>query len=105
MGVKHSKKVTESPNRRAASGPFFHKYVDNSEGNSEPNSEPNSSHNTNANSTPNTEISPPESPIAKIVTLVDPNDKRANARSLAASLSLEEQVRSFSVATTKFSQL
>lgn len=93
MGVKHSKKMTDAPNRRAASDPVVRTYVDNSEGSSEPSSEPNSSRSTNANSTPNTEISPPESPIAKIVALVDPNDKRANARNLAASLSLEEQVR------------
>jgi beta-glucosidase len=42
------------------------------------------------NETPNSELSPPDSPAAKSVTLAD--DKRANARSLAASLSLEEQV-------------
>lgn len=42
------------------------------------------------NETPNSELSPPDSPATKSVTLAD--DKRANARSLAASLSLEEQV-------------
>jgi beta-glucosidase len=47
-----------------------------------------------ADTTPNSELSPPDSPIAKNAAL-KPEDERANARSLAASLSLEEQVRHF----------
>jgi beta-glucosidase len=84
MGAKHSKKVSEPPARRA-SGPapaVLESYAEDSEGIST----------RNTNDTPNTEVSPPESPSSKSATLIDPNDKRANARTLAASLSLEEQV-------------
>jgi len=84
MGAKHSKKVSEPPVRRA-SGPalaVLDNYTEDSEGIST----------RNINDTPNTEVSPPESPSSKSATLIDPNDKRANARTLAASLSLEEQV-------------
>lgn len=42
-----------------------------------------------SNTTPSSGPSPPESPVGKPADL----DKRANARSLAVSLSLEEQVR------------
>lgn len=42
------------------------------------------------NTTPNTELSPPDSPALKDALLAQ--DKRADARRLAASLSLEEQV-------------
>ena len=45
------------------------------------------------NITPNSEISPPNSPRRKNAILSPAGDKRAKARSLAASLSLEEQVR------------
>jgi beta-glucosidase len=89
MGVKHSKKASESTNRRS-SNPIFHKYAEDSE------TSANSSRDTtNAQGTPDTEVSPPESPLAKVAALVDPNDKRANARRLAASLSLEEQAREY----------
>ncbi len=43
--------------------------------------------------TPGSEISPPDSPTSKTLTLTQTDDKRADARTLAASLSLEEQVR------------
>lgn len=43
-----------------------------------------------SNATPITEFSPPDSPALKNAGLAQ--DKRANARKLAASLSLEEQV-------------
>ena len=91
MGNKHSKKASETSGRRT-SEPLFHKFtepVDSSEGISSQNT-----NNTPIISTPDTEVSPPESPTAKVETLIDPNDQRANARSLAASLSLEEQVSS-----------
>jgi len=39
------------------------------------------------------EISPPDSPTNKSLTLTQTDDKRADARELAKSLSLEEQVR------------
>ena len=42
---------------------------------------------------PNSELSPPDSPTSKSLTLTQTDDKRADARELAASLSLEEQVR------------
>lgn len=42
------------------------------------------------NTTPSSELSPPDSPASKNAALAQ--DKRANARRLAASLSLEEQV-------------
>jgi beta-glucosidase len=41
--------------------------------------------------TPDSELSPPDSPIAKSAG-IDKIDGRAKSRSLAASLSLEEQV-------------
>ena len=47
------------------------------------------------NTTPNSELSPPDSPTSKNAALSQVDDKRAKARSLAASLSLEEQVRHF----------
>lgn len=43
--------------------------------------------------TPSSELSPPDSPTSKSLTLTQTDDKRADARELAASLSLEEQVR------------
>jgi beta-glucosidase len=43
--------------------------------------------------TPSSEISPPDSPTNKSLTLTQTDDKRADARELAATLSLEEQVR------------
>lgn len=42
------------------------------------------------NTTPSSELSPPDSPASKNAALAQ--DKRGNARRLAASLSLEEQV-------------
>jgi beta-glucosidase len=45
--------------------------------------------------TPSSELSPPDSPTSKSLTLTQTDDKRADARELAASLSLEEQVRHF----------
>jgi beta-glucosidase len=42
--------------------------------------------------TPGSELSPPDSPTSKSLTLTETDDKRADARKLAASLSLEEQV-------------
>lgn len=68
----------ESPGSQR-SEPLFDKYADSEERSSRSTLE-----------TPNSELSPPDSPTAKSVTLAD--DKRANARLLAASLSLEEQV-------------
>jgi beta-glucosidase len=48
--------------------------------------------------TPSSEISPPDSPTSKSLTLTQTDDKREDARELAASLSLEEQVsRSFDI--------
>jgi beta-glucosidase len=47
--------------------------------------------------TPSSELSPPDSPTSKSLTLTQTDDKRADARELAASLSLEEQVRRSSV--------
>jgi beta-glucosidase len=44
------------------------------------------------NTTPNSELSPPDSPASKNAGLAQGEDKRGNARRLAASLSLEEQV-------------
>ena len=45
------------------------------------------------NTTPNSELSPPDSPKNNNVGLSKGADPRTNARNLAASLSLEEQVR------------
>ena len=44
------------------------------------------------NATPNSELSPPDSPASKTAGLAQIDDKRANSRRLAASLTLEEQV-------------
>lgn len=60
---------------------------------SEDTSSPDTTNDNSANSTPNTEVSPPESPFAKTVSLAESSDRKANARSLASTLSLEEQVR------------
>ncbi len=63
--------------------PIFDKYAEDSEERSS----------GDTNDTPNSEISPPDSPITKTADLNQAHDQRANARRLAASLSLEEQVR------------
>jgi beta-glucosidase len=72
--------MSESP----VSDPVFDNTAEDSEDRSSP----------SADTTPNSELSPPDSPIAKNAAL-KPDDERANARTLAASLSLEEQVRLF----------
>jgi beta-glucosidase len=74
-----SESPAESPGSQR-NEPIFDKYAEDSEERSS----------RSTNETPNSELSPPDSPAAKSVTLAD--DKRANARSLAASLPLEEQV-------------
>lgn len=61
--------------------PIFDKYPEDSEDRSL------------TNETPMSEVSPPESPSTKHADLLQPSDKRANARKLAASLTLQEQVR------------
>lgn len=76
----------ESPSSQI-SEPIFDKYAEDSEDRSS----------RSAAETPGSELSPPDSPAAKSITLAD--DKRANARSLAASLSLEEQVGTASIPT------
>lgn len=62
--------------------PIYDKYAEDSEERSS----------GDTNDTPNSELSPPDSPITKNSDLNQASDKRASARSLAASLSLEEQV-------------
>jgi beta-glucosidase len=86
-GNSSSTTMSESP----VSDPVFDNIAEDSEDRSSP----------SADTTPNSELSPPDSPIAKNAALKS-EDERANARSLAASLSLEEQVRHF---RTKFSPL
>ena len=66
--------------------PIFDKFAEDSEERSS----------GDTNTTPNSEFSPPDSPATKNAALnqqADVDDKRANARRLAASLSLEEQVK------------
>jgi len=62
--------------------PIFDKYAEDSEDRSS----------GDTNDTPNSELSPPDSPIVKNSGITHPGDKRAGARALAASLTLEEQV-------------
>ena len=45
--------------------------------------------------TPNTELSPPDSPTSKTVALNHVTDRRSKSATLAASLSLSEQVNDF----------
>lgn len=73
--------MAESPDSQR-NDPIFDKYADDSEDRS----------NRDTNDTPNSELSPPDSPIAKNAEIKQPSDKRAGARLLAASLTLEEQV-------------
>jgi beta-glucosidase len=63
--------------------PIFDKFENGSEGPS----------NADISITPNTELSPPDSPATKNVLLSKAVDERTKSRTLAASLSLEEQVR------------
>jgi beta-glucosidase len=81
--------MSESPDIQI-NDPVFDNVADDSEDRSSP----------NTNTTPNSELSPPDSPISKNSALK--SDDKANARSLAASLSLEDQVRHF---RTKFGPL
>ena len=64
-------------------GPIFDKFENESEGPS----------NADISTTPNTELSPPDSPTSKNADLSKAVDGRTKSRTLAASLSLEEQVR------------
>jgi hypothetical protein len=66
-------------------GPIFDKFENESE-------EPS---NAEISITPNTELSPPDSPTSQSATLNHVTDRRSKSATLAASLSLEEQVRQF----------
>jgi beta-glucosidase len=66
-------------------GPIFDKFENESE-------EPS---NADISTTPNTELSPPDSPTSKSAALSHVVDRRSKSATLAASLSLEEQVRRF----------
>lgn len=74
----------ESPDSRMHD-PIFDKFTEDSEGRSS----------GDTSTTPNSEISPPDSPAIKNAGLSKADVNRAKSRSLAASLSLEEQVRLF----------
>lgn len=76
--------MTDSPDSQK-NDPIFDKYPEDSEDRS----------NTDTNPTPNSELSPPTTPINKEVELGQKVDPRTNARKLAATLSLEEQVHTF----------
>jgi beta-glucosidase len=54
--------------------------------------DPDNRSSADTDTTPSSELSPPDSPTSKSLTLTETDDKRADARKLAASLSLEEQV-------------
>jgi beta-glucosidase len=66
-------------------GPIFDKFENESE-------EPS---NADISITPNTELSPPDSPTSKSAALSNVADRRSKSATLAASLSLEEQVSHF----------
>jgi hypothetical protein len=78
--------MAESPNSEIMDRIFDSKYTEDSEGQST----------ANTNTTPNSELSPPDSPKTENAGLSSIN-ARANSRSLAASLSLEEQVGALKV--------
>lgn len=80
--------MSESPESQI-NDPIFDKYAEDSE-------ERSSDH---TNLTPNSEISPPTSPLVEKNDMTTPIDPRAGSRALAASLSLEEQVRFITVNT------
>lgn len=73
--------MAESPDSQR-NDPIFDKYAEDSEDRST----------GDTNDTPISELSPPDSPVAKNSDINQPSDKRAGARILAASLTLEEQV-------------
>ncbi|KAL2063455.1 hypothetical protein VTL71DRAFT_5260 [Oculimacula yallundae] len=73
--------MSDSPESQI-NDPIFDKYAEDSEDRSS----------GNTNDTPNSDLSPPDSPVAKNADINNTSDKRAGARSLAASLTLEEQV-------------
>lgn len=74
--------MSDSPESEVR-GPIFDKFENESE-------EPS---NADISITPNTELSPPDSPTTKNADLSKTVDRRTKSRTLAASLSLEEQVR------------
>ena len=74
--------MSDSPESEVR-GPIFDKFENESE-------EPS---NADISITPNTELSPPDSPTTKNADLSKTVDGRTKSRNLAASLSLEEQVR------------
>jgi beta-glucosidase len=76
--------MSDSPDSQI-NDPIFDKFAEDSEDRSS----------GDTNTTPNSDFSPPDSPTSKNAALSKTDDKRAKARSLAASLSLEEQVRNF----------
>lgn len=75
--------MSDSPDSR--NDPIFDKYGEDSEERSS----------GDTSTTPNSELSPPDSPTSKNAALSKVEDGRLKSRSLAASLSLEEQVRHF----------
>ena len=77
--------MSDSPESEVR-GPIFDKFENESE-------EPSNPSNADISVTPNTELSPPDSPTAQSAALSKPVDGRSKSRTLAASLSLEEQVK------------
>jgi beta-glucosidase len=77
--------MSDSPESETQ-GPIFDKFENESE-------EPSSNADADISTTPNTEISPPDSPTTKSAALSKQIDRRTKSRTLAASLSIEEQVR------------